>query len=213
MAGSCAGMAACLLTACTLISMVDSAVAAEPIASPPSAGLATPQSSGPAVAAPPVAAPGEVAKDTVVDLIIDDTVSSKTSKDGDQFHLHLAEPIVRDGKVIVPAGAHGMGEVIHAAPAGFAGKAGELIIAARYLDCGAVRLPLGHFRFGRTGQDNTNATLAVVIAIGLPGLFITGGNVVVQPGVSAHARVTADVILPSQTAPQAQSTQNGDTTP
>ena len=210
MAGLHAGIIACLLAACAFAPCVGAAEPAAAAGPAPQSEAPAPQTSDPAqTATPAAAAPSKVAKDTVVDLEIDDHISSKTNKDGDLFHFHLVEPIVQDGKVVVPASVHGVGEVIHAARAGFGGTPGELIIAARYLDCSGVRLPLGHFRYGMTGHDNSDLTLAAVIAVGLPGLFITVGNVNVQPGTRAHARVTADVILPDPASPQTQVTQNG----
>ncbi len=132
---------------------------------------------------------------TLLDLEIDQVVSSRTSKDGDQFPLHLAEPVLRDGVILIPAGTRGVGEVIHVGHAGLAGRPGELIITARYLDCGGVHLPLGHFRYGRTGQDNTNLSVAATIAVGVVGVLIVGGDVKVPVGTRGNARLTTDVNL------------------
>jgi len=63
----------------------------------------------------------------------------------------------------------------------------------RYLDLGGVRVPLGHFRFGKIGEDNTTAADITTALIGLPGLFITGGEVRVPVGTHGVARTTADV--------------------
>ena len=153
-----------------------------------------------AAAAPAVPASRIVALGTVVELEIDDPLSSKTNKEGDFFHLHLVDPIVRDGVILVPGGTTGMGQVTFAERSGIGGKPGKLIIAARYLEYGGTRLPLGHFHFGKVGQDNTNAALVVSMAFGLPGLFVTGGEVNVTVGARANARLTADVNLPAAQA-------------
>jgi hypothetical protein len=46
------------------------------------------------------------------------------------------------GSVVAPAGTPGVGEVVHAAHASFGGKAGELILAVRYLELNGTRIPL-----------------------------------------------------------------------
>ena len=57
---------------------------------------------------------------------------------------------------MVPAGTPGVGEVVHAERARFGGKAGELILAARYLDFQGTRIPLRTLRFGaQQGRDNS----------------------------------------------------------
>ncbi len=121
----------------------------------------------------------------------------------------MREPL-RDasGAIVLADGVTGGGEVIHAAKAGFGGRAGELIVTARYLQCGAARIPLGHFRFAATGTDNSQAAAGVNVAaagasvlaplagIGALAVFaIQGGQVNVPAGTPALARVNADVAL------------------
>ena len=125
-------------------------------------------------------------------------MGSKISHIGDTFALRLAEPIVVDGKVVLPAGIPGRGEVIHAAKAGWGGRAGELILAARYLDCGGLHIPLGHFHFGKAGEDRAETALGVGLVVPLASFLIAGGEVVISPGVRANAKVTAEVDLPAE---------------
>lgn len=176
-------------------------------ASPPSS-TAQPATGGavPAVVATPAGAPvvattlalpttAHLPLKTAVDIEIVDQIGSKISHIGDTFALRLAEPIVVDGKVVLPAGIPGRGEVIHTAKAGWGGKAGELIVTARYLDCGTLRIPLGHFHFGKTGEDRAETALGVGMVVPLASFLISGGEVVVSPGARANAKVTADVDL------------------
>lgn len=71
---------------------------------------------------------------TLIAIEIIAPISSKTAKVGEMFPIKLSQPIYVGGNLIVPMGAKGYGEVVHAAKARAAGKAGELIIAARYLE-------------------------------------------------------------------------------
>ena len=138
-------------------------------------------------------------KGTEVSIRIDATLGSKLSKPGDIFDISLATPIVVEGVELVPAGAKGQGQVVHAAKATFGGGAGELILAARFLDHSDQRIALRRFRFGRTGNDNTAEAMAVNAALGPLGLLVSGGNVTVEPGTVATARTAADTELESST--------------
>ncbi|RHW17360.1 hypothetical protein D1610_10305 [Sphingomonas gilva] len=130
---------------------------------------------------------------TLVDIEITQALDSKTAKSGDRFTLRLASPIVVAGQTLVPAGVVGEGEVVHAAKARFGGKAGELVLAARFVDCGAVRVPLGYFKFGAAGENRPGTALAASMVVPFAGLLIAGGEMRVVPGARANAKVRSDV--------------------
>jgi hypothetical protein len=134
---------------------------------------------------------------TPIDIEITEALSSKTSQIGQMFGIKLAEPIMLDGTVLIPAGATGQGEVIHAAKARAAGKPGELIIAARYLDLAGTRLPLRSFKYGpTTGLNNVDKAAVVGMVIASPlMLFISGGQVDVPAGMRANAKTSVDVLI------------------
>lgn len=198
------------LAAWALALLAGPALAADPAANPP------PQPNTPAVSAPPdhpltpATSPDAmhgVLAGTVVALEIEQALTSKTNKDGDHFTIHLAEPISRNGVILVPAGTPGVGEVIHSRHAGWDGKPGELIIMARYLDFNGVHLPLGHLRFGVSGHDNSNVAFWTDVTIGI-GFLIAGGEVQVPVGARVSARIATDVQLPPAPA-DAKSPVNG----
>lgn len=137
--------------------------------------------------------------DTVVDIAITTTINSKANKIGDVFPIRLAEPVVgTSGDILIPAGTPGQGEVIHAARARAMGKAGELILAARYLQCGDTHVPLGHFRFGVSGKNNLGAAIAVSVVATPLVLFVAGGEVNVPPDTRAHARITTGLTMSAE---------------
>ena len=144
-----------------------------------------------------------------VDLAIMAPLSSKTAKIGEMFPIRLASPIMIDGKVVVPADIVGEGEVIHAAKARAGGKAGELILAARYLDWNGSRIALRSFKFGQsTGKSNTGeAFTAGAIVSPVLTLLIAGGEVVVPSGTPAVAKLARDVLVPG---PAQQNQQQGE---
>ena len=160
-----------------------------------------PQAEPPAATAPDCCL---LAKMAAVEIEIVDAVSSRRNRSGDRFALRLAEPLVVDGRVVAPAGTPGEGEVVHAAKPGIGGKAGELILAARYLDLDGTRIRLRSLRYGPSqGTDNSGAVgvANVVAAAVLPvasvvGFLVSGGNIDIPAGTRANARVAADTRLP-----------------
>jgi hypothetical protein len=148
---------------------------------------------------------------TVIQLEITQLVSSKTNKRGDKFTLRLAEPITVAGQVLVPAGTTGVGEVIDSGPPGMAGTPGKLVLAARYLDYQGQHIPIRSLKVGGAGKDHTRLATGVVIAVGLPGLFITGGNIDVPAGTLADAKLAAD--YPPAAAPVPPTASASDSTP
>jgi hypothetical protein len=128
-------------------------------------------------------------------------VSSKTNVKGDKVVIALADPLVVSGALTIPAGTRGVAEVIHAAKGGMGGKAGELLIAARYLQLGDVQIPLRSFRLaaiaGKNNEDlATGLSIAGGVAGGIAAMMITGGASRVADGSEAFAKTGADVDLP-----------------
>jgi hypothetical protein len=184
-----------LLVSCLLAGAIASAPVA---AQTESSAAASPTQ--PAVIAAPAADGYTIAALTPVQIEILARMNSQLSKIGEHFPIRLAAPIDLGGGHQLPAGATGSGDVVHAAKSRFGGKPGEMILAARYIEYGGVRIPLRSLSFPTTrgrGRDNTETAAAVTIAIGLPGLFITGGEVDVPAGTIAYAKTSAPVIIPA----------------
>lgn len=136
---------------------------------------------------------------TPVRIAITSPLASNTVSTGQLFAFTLAEPILLDGGRSIPAGTPGQGEIVHAAHSGMAGKAGELVLAARYLDYQGIRIPLRSMRFGKGGKDQTGTANAIMIGTSvvapLAGVFalaITGGEVRIPAGAIAEAKISAD---------------------
>ncbi|MFW2351220.1 hypothetical protein [Qipengyuania sp.] len=148
---------------------------------------------------------------TPVVIEILEPLGSKTSASLDGYRIRLAEPIVVDGTEVVPAGAEGMGEVVHAKKAGGMGAAGELVLAARYLTVDGRQLKLRSMELLETaeGKDRMGtvhalnvASAASPIPIGLIGYFIGGGNIEIPAGALASAKLAApfEIVPPTEVA-------------
>jgi hypothetical protein len=133
---------------------------------------------------------------TPVNLILDATISSNTHKRGDRFPIHVADDVKLNDVVVIPAGSAGEGEVVHAARSRVGGKAGELILAARYVVVDGREIRLRSFTAAGQGDDRTNAGLAVGIAVP-PAIFLVRGGAFVMPqGTPGNAKTAEDVQLP-----------------
>jgi hypothetical protein len=140
---------------------------------------------------------------TTIEIEILDTITSRDNSNGQSFRFRLAAPLMADGHILIPAGTEGVGEVVHAARARAMGKAGELILAARYLKHGEARIPLRTLRFGRNqGRDNSGTVNTIAVAsagvapvIGMVGYLIAGGEVRVPAGTLATAQTATELVL------------------
>lgn len=173
---------ACLLWP-VLVSSCAAAQAAEPGSAAPLQAAVSPAPS-PAVVIP---------AGTLIALRIDQQLSSQTAKRGDTFPITLMNDLWWQDRVVLPAGTKGIGEVIHAAGKGFGGRAGELIVTARYLDHEGRRIRLSHFKLGMAGTDNAAAAVFASAAVPVAGLFVTGTSAAIGLGQLGQARLAEDV--------------------
>jgi hypothetical protein len=184
------------------LAAISSAGAAQTVPPP-----AAPQTTAPAAAAAPAEipppAPGyvRVPANTPVNFDILDPISSKTAKIDDMFAIRLTQPVIIDGKTVIPAGAMGQGQIVHAAKARALGKAGELILAARYIACGDVHVTLRGFHLDRAGADRSQEALAASMVFTPAGFFVVGGESVVMAGSHANARLMNAVDLRMEPIP------------
>ncbi|GGY95916.1 hypothetical protein GCM10011614_08330 [Novosphingobium colocasiae] len=139
---------------------------------------------------------------------IDGALGSRISKTFDRFPIHLYEAIVIDGRTLVPAGASGWGEVVHAKKAGGSGAAGELVLAARVLTVDGRELHLRSLRLGGSGENHNQAATTLAAVAGLAGAvggwLMKGSEVDVPSGTIAGAKVAEDfAVAESAVTPQA----------
>jgi hypothetical protein len=163
----------------------------------PSAILVGPPSDKPIAAATAPNVILRIPEKTVVEIAIGEAISSKTNLPGDTFALTLAAPLIIDGQTVLPAGLTGRGEVTHSAKSGWGGKSGELIVNARYLQCGALKIPLGHFHHVNTGKSNVIGAFATAQIVPLGQFIVSGGEASIPVGARGTAQVNAEVSVPA----------------
>ena len=140
---------------------------------------------------------------TEVQVELAEPLSTKTQKAGDAFALRLAAPLVVNGQMLLRQGAPGIGQVIDSSRPGFGGKAAKLVLAAQYLKANGRHIPLQGLQLARAGRNNAGTASAIGLTgfvfapLGLVGLAVRGGEVELPEGLSATAKLSSDVVLPS----------------
>ncbi len=230
--------ASALLSLCLGSSVVASAIAQTP--APPAAAESAPQApqdmadQAPTTAAAPSSgggtsansvenivppapaaaiAPGPcctLADGSPVQLEVVGPISSKTALRGQTFALRLAHPLRTAEGVLLPAGTTGAGEVIHAERSRGGGKAGELILAARYLQGPDGPIKLRGMKLGGSGNDKTGAAMGASLILPLGG-FIRGSEIEIPAGTPASAKLAGAIRLPPMPAAAANAAPNMDT--
>ncbi len=152
-------------------------------------------------AAPTAPGAAVIPAGTILVIQLDAPVTSRSATRGDMFPISLAEPVRLNDAEVIPAGISGEGQVVHSAGTGFGGRAGELIVAARYLTWGDRRIALRGMRISTAGRTATVEALAVSAVIPLGGLFVTGTSVDLPAGQIAVARLVDDLPLMGQVDP------------
>lgn len=152
----------------------------------------------PPVAAPPAPqavpqaqpAPNQLPARTPVILRVEQAVTSRSAARGDRFPISVVYDLkAPDGRIAIPAGARGEGEVVHAARKSWGGRAGELLLAARFVEVGGQRIQLEAMQVARSGNQQVGAAFVAGVAIPIASFFVTGTSAEVAAGQLAQARL------------------------
>lgn len=142
----------------------------------------------------------KVPEGTEMVVRLNDSLSSGTSTEGDQFSITLQDPVqLSDGAVLKP-GYRGRGEVVKVKKKGFAGQAGELNIKISYVRIGDTRVRLRANK-GSQGQGAMGATVALSVLFGPLGLLKHGHDVEIKAGQTITAYVDADAEIEAPIPP------------
>lgn len=132
-------------------------------------------------------------------------LNSRTNQPGDLFALRLAEPIIIDNVVVVPAGAVGGGEVIDAQPSDRHGIPGVLVVSGRFVELNGVRARIRGMQILRGGGDR-GITAGVALVLGGDPSITRGQHTAIEAGTRATARLAVDVEVPLAGAADLQGT-------
>ena len=120
-------------------------------------------------------------------LMLNDEISTMSSRVGDQFGVTVLYDVVDYNYVVIPAGTTGYGEVTFSTNKGAFGKPGILGISLRRLDLGDRQVALDG-RYREEGQSKSGAAAATWLAVGVFSGFVKGKPGVIPKGRELKAR-------------------------
>lgn len=136
-----------------------------------------------------------IPRGTVVKTFLDEEMSSKTTRPGDEFSVTVAEDIMVGDEIAIPAGSKGFGVVMFANGRGAFGRAGLLDIKVDVIEVGEYDVPV-RGRFRQQGKGNSGAMVAAWAAAGVFSGFITGKSGVMAQGQELKTRILSDIEMP-----------------
>ena len=136
-----------------------------------------------------------IPKDTILNMELQTTISSKTAKVGDDVPLVLMENIIINDVVVIPRGSRVHAKVTKATGSGLFGRAGKLEFMIESVESvNGVKIPLEYTSLREAGSDD--GAIAVVAAVSvIGGLFMKGKNVSFPAGSKFAAKVKIDTDL------------------
>jgi len=108
------------------------------------------------------------------EVILDETLASNRNQAGDSFAASLSEPVMKDGKTIIPAGAHVAGRVVDAKDSGRLHVPARLSVALSSVEVDGKSYDVNTTTIHRTGQNHDKRNLGF-IGGGAAGGALIGG--------------------------------------
>jgi hypothetical protein len=121
------------------------------------------------------------------------TTEHKKLKPGQRFEIETADAISLNGRVVIPAGTHGVGEVTDVRNKGMWGKSGHIDVRPLYVQVGDRQIKLTGTG-DEKGHAGGGAAVAVSALVFLPaGFFMTGTSARMPIGTPLKAFLDEDV--------------------
>lgn len=127
------------------------------------------------------------------------TTEGKKLKVGQRFNLEVAEAVLVNGNVVIPAGSPAVGEVTEVRNKGMWGKSGRINARLLYVRANGRQIRLS----GQIDDKGVTGTAGVVGAIALvpvAGFFMTGTSARIPLGAPVSGFVDEDVAFTPGTA-------------
>lgn len=134
-------------------------------------------------------------------LRVNDQLTTRTHRMGDNFSLTVVSDVSVDGHVVIPAGTRGVGQVTWRSGRGGFGKSGKMEVTLRYVELGGRRIPIEGFH-RQEGEGRTAATVGAIAGAGvIGGLFVRGSNARIPAGFELTGRTSEAVPVTAPAEP------------
>lgn len=128
------------------------------------------------------------------------TTEGKKLRIGQRFQLTVAEPVMVNGQIVIPAGSPATGEVTDVRNKGMWGKSGHIVARALFVRANGRQLRLT----GQINDKGVTGTAGVVAAIAIlpvAGFFTTGTSARIPVDAPVSAFIDEDVPVAFAAAP------------
>ncbi len=99
---------------------------------------------------------------TSIRVTLDQTLASDQNRSGDEFRATVAEPVVMDGKTVIPKGAAVRGRVVEARESGRLETPARLRLALDSVEVGGKSYGIETSSISRSGASHKNRNLALI---------------------------------------------------
>ena len=127
------------------------------------------------------------------------TTKGKALRVGHRFQLEVADPVLVNGRVVIPAGSPATGEVTDVRNKGMWGKSGRINARLLYVRVGDRQIRLTG-QFDDRGTTGTAGVVGAVAFVPVAGFFVTGTSARVPLGAPVNAFIDEDVPVAFATA-------------
>jgi hypothetical protein len=136
-------------------------------------------------------------EDTELPVLVTQTVSSGSSAVGQPIKAEIEKDILIDNIVVISKGTPVkafVSQIEHAKRLGKGGSISVQINSVKAVDGQKVSL---RSAMGRSGKDNTGATVAMTVLFGLPGLLVKGSEAGIRKNTVIKAYVDEELEIKS----------------
>src|SRR5258708_40081583 len=97
---------------------------------------------------------------TAIHVTLDQALASNQSRPGDHFEATVSQPVIMDGKTVIPPGAHAEGLVVDARQSGRLMGRARLQLALQSVEVNGQNYDVRTTAHARTGRDHKKRNLA-----------------------------------------------------
>jgi len=119
-------------------------------------------------------------------------LSSQASKVGQRFDLEVAEDVMLNGRVVIPRGSPGIGDITLIKKKGMWGKSGKLEARVLSVRANGIDVPV-RGTVGDKGETGTAGVVGAIVVLPIAGFFVTGTSAVLPAGTGANAILESDL--------------------
>lgn len=119
-------------------------------------------------------------------------LSSSDNKTGDRFDLEVSEDVLLNGRVVIPRGSPGRGEITLVKKKGMWGKSGKLETRVLSVRANGMDIPLRGTVLDK-GDTGTAGVVGAILVLPVAGFFVTGTSAVLPQGTGFTGLTESDL--------------------